>query len=54
MNDNIIRHKTTRESFNYDKVYGPEMETKELFDSEAKSLVLSALNGYNVTIFAYG
>lgn len=30
------------------------MSTNEIFESEAKDLVLSALNGYNVTIFAYG
>ena len=30
------------------------MSTQEVFESEARELVLSALNGYNVTIFAYG
>lgn len=30
------------------------MSTAEIFDEEAKKLVLSALEGYNVTIFAYG
>ncbi len=30
------------------------MSTTDIFESEAKKLVLSALDGYNVTIFAYG
>ena len=30
------------------------MSTEEIFDNDAKGLVLSALSGYNVTIFAYG
>lgn len=30
------------------------MTTSEIFEGEAKKLVLAALDGYNVTIFAYG
>ena len=30
------------------------MSTEDIFESEAKKLVLAALDGYNVTIFAYG
>jgi centromeric protein E len=30
------------------------MTTADIFENEAKKLVLSALDGYNVTIFAYG
>jgi len=30
------------------------MTTQEIFENEAKGLVLSALHGYNATIFAYG
>ncbi|CDW89864.1 kinesin-like protein [Stylonychia lemnae] len=41
-------------NFYIDKVYNDEMTTGQIFDSEAKQLVLSSLDGYNVTIFAYG
>jgi centromeric protein E len=30
------------------------MSTQSIFDSECKKLVLSALEGFNVTIFTYG
>jgi len=30
------------------------MTTEEIFESEGKKLVLSALEGFNVTIFTYG
>lgn len=35
-------------------MYNSEIGTAEIFENEAKDLVVSALNGYNVTIFAYG
>ncbi len=40
--------------FQIDRVYNDQMSTSEIFDAEAKKLVLSALDGFNVTIFAYG
>jgi hypothetical protein len=30
------------------------MHTYQIFEDNAKKLILSALEGYNVTIFAYG
>ena len=30
------------------------MSTEQIFESEGKKLVMSALEGYNVTIFTYG
>lgn len=65
-NDNQTLHnKQTKENFAFgkqyiyfnlflDRVYNESMSTADIFNTEAKKLVLSALDGYNVTIFAYG
>ena len=37
-----------------DRVYNDNNTTQDIFNQEAKKLVLSALDGFNVTIFAYG
>jgi len=42
-----------RQSFCYDTVFGPESSQDEVF-ADCRSLVQSALDGYNVTIFCYG
>lgn len=58
--DHTIRVNTGDESlanskkdFEFDKVYGPHVGQAELF-SDVQPLVQSALDGYNVSIFAYG
>jgi len=40
-------------SFKFDRVFSPESSQEEVFDN-AKSLVDSCLDGYNVTVFAFG
>ena len=35
-------------------MFNEEVSTEEIFESEGKKLVLSALEGFNVTIFTYG
>jgi hypothetical protein len=37
-----------------DRVFNERMTTEEIFESEGKKLVLSAMEGFNVTIFTYG
>ena len=37
-----------------DRVFDEDISTEEIFESEGKKLVLSALEGFNVTIFTYG
>ena len=40
--------------FAFDQVYGPDNTQQYVYDNTAKSAVLSVLEGYNATIFAYG
>nr|CAG8441546.1 1844_t:CDS:2 [Entrophospora candida] len=41
-------------SFNYDHVFGPDSSQQEVYDKAVINLVENFLEGYNVTILAYG
>lgn len=41
-------------SFVFDYVYDQNASQKQVFDTTARTVVDSALQGYNATIFAYG
>ncbi|KAM9828647.1 centromere-associated protein E isoform 2-T2 [Syngnathus typhle] len=41
-------------SFSFDRVFTPEETTNQLYQEIAKPLVVSTVQGYNGTIFAYG
>ncbi|XP_028754551.1 kinesin-like protein KIN-14B [Neltuma alba] len=43
----------SKKDFEFDRVYGPHVGQAELFN-DVQPLVQSALDGYNVSIFAYG
>lgn len=45
---------TGRTFFSFDKTFGEDTTTKEVYDSVAKGIVSSAVSGLNGTIFAYG
>eukprot|EP00347_Sterkiella_histriomuscorum_P011965 403370418 len=47
-------NKHTNESYLFDNVFNEDMSNQEIFDQDSKQKILSALEGYNVTIFAYG
>ncbi|XP_067259077.1 centromere-associated protein E isoform X2 [Chanodichthys erythropterus] len=45
---------TQTKSFSFDRVFSAEESTGQLYQDIAKPLVVSAVEGYNGTIFAYG
>ncbi|TNV84878.1 hypothetical protein FGO68_gene10895 [Halteria grandinella] len=49
-----ILHTYTREMFTFDRVFNEHMSTAQIFESQCKKLILSSLEGFNVTIFTYG
>ena len=44
----------TSQSWTFDRVYGPEASTADLFQDSVKDIVHASLEGINGTIFAYG
>lgn len=40
--------------FSFDNVFGDGVSTQEIFDLQVKELVNTAMEGINVTVFAYG
>ena len=43
-----------REYFHFDRVFGPESKTEEIYSEAVLPMVINALRGYNVAILAYG
>ena len=41
------------QAFDFDRVFGPDAQQSDIFEDVAQ-LVTSALDGYNVCVFAYG
>eukprot|EP00249_Psilotum_nudum_P001977 c14772_g1_i1 orf=85-3021(+) len=40
--------------YTFDRVFGPESLTRQVYEGGAKNVALSALSGLNATVFAYG
>ncbi|XAR64166.1 Plus-end-directed kinesin ATPase [Bertholletia excelsa] len=54
VNNNTIIYKNVPTAYTFDKVYGSDCSTKQVYDEAAKKIALSVVNGINSTIFAYG
>ncbi|KAK7261422.1 hypothetical protein RIF29_27732 [Crotalaria pallida] len=50
----IIANKQIDRTFNFDKVFGPTSQQRELYEQAVSPIVNEVLEGYNCTIFAYG
>lgn len=44
----------TGKVYNYDMVFSPEDDTNLLYEKQCRPIVMSAMEGYNGTVFAYG
>ena len=42
------------ERYKFDRIYGEEMGTEDIFKDHYQGMIHQAMRGYNVTIFAYG
>lgn len=54
LGENTIQNIRTKEIYTYDKVFDHTSNTFDIFNSQIRQMVLTALSGINVTIFAYG
>lgn len=52
--EQLIINSRTKETFSFDKVFGQDYSTTDIFEQNIKNHVESAVKGINVTIFAYG
>lgn len=50
----VINNSVENYNFNFDRVFEPKASQEDIFNMVAKDCVLSALDGFNSTIFAYG
>ena len=54
ISDASLMNKRTKEVFQFDKVFGDDVGTQEIFDSQIRDIVEAAMDGINQTVFAYG
>ena len=50
----VVNHSVEDYRFRFDRVFEPRTTQEELFNMVARDCTMSALDGYNSTIFAYG
>jgi len=49
-----VINQRTKEMFSFDNVFSDRATTTELFEKAVKENVKTAVDGFNVTVFAYG
>ena len=52
--ENQKKSKQSRQRFAFERVYGRDASQQELFEETVRPSIVSAVEGYNVTVFAYG
>lgn len=52
--EKTIRTKNSDKEWTYDRVFGVENGTKDVYEEIVKPIVKQAIKGYNGTVFAYG
>ncbi|XP_047326283.1 kinesin-like protein KIN-7F [Impatiens glandulifera] len=51
---NLTEKSLSPQAYTFDRVFGPDCSSKQVYHEGAKEVVLSAVKGINATIFAYG
>ncbi|XP_051113873.1 kinesin-like protein NACK2 [Andrographis paniculata] len=51
---NLYHERNAGSSYTFDKVFDPMCSSRKVYEEGARDVALSALNGINATIFAYG
>lgn len=54
VNDSTLMNTRTKDLYAFDHLFSSETTTSQIFDTQVKSIVHSALKGVNQTVFAYG
>jgi len=54
LGDTTVINQRTKEMFSFDNVFSDRATTTELFEKAVKENVKTAVDGFNVTVFAYG
>ena len=54
INESSLFNNRTQEVFQFDRVFGGDSSTQQIFDLSVKQIVHESLEGINQTIFAYG
>ncbi|GAB4851741.1 hypothetical protein Ancab_031143 [Ancistrocladus abbreviatus] len=54
INDNVIFYNNQSSKFEFDRIFGEECRTKEVYEARTKEIVAAAVRGFNGTVFAYG
>lgn len=52
--NNLTERSTYPTTYTFDRVYGSNSNTRQVYEEAAKRVALSALNGINSSVFAYG
>ena len=52
--DTLLQDRQGKESFQFDRIFAPQVSTEQIFDLDMQKMMNNALKGYNVTVLAYG